>query len=438
MGDKRTVAIHTLGCKVNQYESEAIAEAFSNEGFLVCAPDEVCDAYVINTCTVTAESDRKARQIIRRAIQLNPNALVLVTGCFSQSHPEDIAALSHVDYICGNDNKLSVVKVAKELFASGKPKKPILAVNDLENAPFEPMCITRFSRTRAYVKIEDGCQNKCTYCAIPAARGRVRSKPLADVVSEVEGLVRGGCAEVVLTGIETASWGRDLGGASLIDLLEAVDRIKGIGRVRLGSLDPSLMREESVRRLAGLTHLAPHFHLSIQSGSSRVLAAMKRKYNRQMALDAIKRLREAIPQAELTADFIVGFPGESEEDFAETLSLAREADFLHMHVFAYSPRKGTPAAALPTQIDAATKKARSAALIEVGEEMHRTRLEKALEKPYRSVLFETYQGGSAIGHTDSFLEVAMPSDVPLNGQQLSVYLTGIKDGTLLAKREDRL
>ncbi len=432
----KTVAIYTLGCKVNQYESEAIAEAFVKEGFLLCSPDEVCDAYVINTCTVTAESDRKARQIIRRATQLNPRALVLVTGCFSQSHPEDIAALSHVDYICGNDNKLSVVEAAKRFFASGKPQKPILAVNDLENAPFEPMCITRFSRTRAYVKIEDGCENKCTYCAIPAARGRVRSKPLGDVVNEVEGLVRNGCAEVVLTGIETASWGRDLGDASLIDLLEAVDSIKGIGRVRLGSLDPSLMREELVCRLAGLTHLAPHFHLSLQSGSSRVLAAMKRKYNRLMAASAIRRLREAIPQAELTADFIVGFPGESEEDFADTLSLAREAEFLHMHVFAYSPRKGTPAATLPAQVDSKTKKARSAALIAAGEEMHRARLERALEMPHRAVLFETHQEGFAVGHTDSFLEVAVRSAVPLDGKLLPVCLTGIKNGSLLAKRED--
>lgn len=291
-----SVSITTLGCKVNQYESEAIAEAFAARGFLVRPAPQMADVYVINTCTVTAESDRKARQMIRRMTQTNPKAFILVTGCFSQSHPTDVAKIVGVDYICGNDNKLSVVSAAERLLASGKKnEKPEIAVNDIEAVPFEPMCIKRFDRTRAYVKIEDGCENRCTYCAIPAARGRVRSKPLADVVREVKGLIAGGCREVVLTGIETASWGRDLGGASLIDLLEAVDKIANGTRIRLGSLDPSLMREDFVKRLSRLSHLAPHFHLSIQSGASKTLAAMKRKYNRDMALAGIARLRSAIP-----------------------------------------------------------------------------------------------------------------------------------------------
>ncbi|MBR2010551.1 MAG: tRNA (N(6)-L-threonylcarbamoyladenosine(37)-C(2))-methylthiotransferase MtaB [Clostridia bacterium] len=435
MHSSTTVCIMTLGCKVNQYESEAIAEAFCARGFLVRPAFEVCDIYVINTCTVTAESDRKARQMIRRMVQANPKAYILVTGCFSQSHPTEIAKIKGVDYICGNDNKLSVVGAALELLNSGKKaQKPQIAVNDIENAPFEPMCITRFARTRAYVKIEDGCENRCTYCAIPAARGRVRSKPLADVVKEVECLVAGGCREVVLTGIETASWGRDLGNVTLVDLLEAIDKIEGIARVRLGSLDPSVMREDFVKRLAALRHIAPHFHLSIQSGSSSVLAAMKRKYNRDMALAGIARLRAAIPNVELTADFIVGFPGESEESFAETLDFAREAAFLQMHVFAYSPRTGTPAAAMAGQIDGATKKARSAALIALGEKIRQERLEKSLEAPYRTVLFETLEDGLAIGHTDTFLEVAIRSDKPLHGVLLPVRLLSVTNGRLLAEK----
>ncbi len=437
MVTKATVGIITLGCKVNQYESEAIAEAFLARGFTVGSPTEVCDIYVINTCTVTAESDRKARQMIRRAATLSPSAFILVTGCFSQSHPADIAKINRVDYICGNDNKLSVVDAAVMLLEGGKKeRKTQIAVNDIEKAAFEPMCITRFARTRAYVKIEDGCENRCTYCAIPAARGKVRSKPLADVVSEVAGLVANGCREVVLTGIETASWGRDLDGCSLIDLLEAVDGIEGIGRVRLGSLDPSLMKEGFVARLARLGHLTPHFHLSIQSGSSSVLAAMKRKYNRQMALDGIARLRAAIEDVELTADFIVGFPGETEEDFRETMDFAREAAFLQMHVFAYSPRTGTPAAAMTGQIDGATKKARSAALIQAGEEIRAERLQNALKKPHRTVLFETFEAGLAIGHTDNFLEVAIKSDVPLHGTLLPVRLTSVTNGRLLAEKEE--
>ena len=432
---KASVGITTLGCKVNQYESEAIAEAFAARGFLVRPTFEVADIYVINTCTVTAESDRKARQMIRRMTQTNPRAFILVTGCFSQSHPTDIAKIVGVDYICGNDNKLSVVSAAEALLARGKKnEKPEIAVNDIEAAAFEEMCITRFDRTRAYVKIEDGCENRCTYCAIPAARGRVRSKPLADVVREVEGLIAGGCREVVLTGIETASWGRDLSDTSLIDLLEAVDKIANGTRIRLGSLDPSLMREDFVKRLSCLSHLAPHFHLSIQSGASKTLAAMKRKYNRDMALAGIARLRSAIPNTELTADFIVGFPGEDEAAFAETLDFAREAEFLQMHVFAYSPRSGTPAATMAGQIDAATKKARSAALIALGDELRAQRLTKALEKKERTVLFETFENGLAIGHTDNFLEVAVKADAPLHGALLPVSLLCVKNGRLFAEK----
>ena len=433
----KTVGIYTLGCKVNQYESEAVAEAFERAGFTLSSPTSHPDIYIINSCTVTGESDRKARQLIRRAAKENPAALIFVTGCYAQSSPTEVAKIPGVHYICGSDNKLSLIDAAKAMLAAKKrPEKPIIAVNDIKNAVFEPMCITRFSRTRAYVKIEDGCENHCTYCAIPAARGRVRSKPLADIVNEVKALVEGGCREVVLTGIETASWGRDLGNQHLSHLLAAVDEIAGPARIRLGSLDPSLFRAETVERLAGLSHLAPHFHLSVQSGSSAVLAAMKRKYNRDQALAGIRRLREAIPQVELTADFIVGFPGESEADFADTLDFARQAEFLQMHVFAYSPRKGTPAATMRGQIEEATKKVRSAALIACGEELRLARMERALQTPHRHVLFETYENGLAIGHTDSFFTVAMPSEEPLHGRLLPVRLTEIKNGILYAERRE--
>ena len=430
---KPTVAILTLGCKVNQYESEAIAEAFEGSGFSVRGADESCDVYVINTCTVTAESDRKAGQLARRVHGRNKNAFVLMTGCFTQSNPDAAAKIEGVDDICGNIDKLSVVAAARRLLESGqKSKAPTVRVGDVMTAPFEEMQITRFERTRAYVKIEDGCENRCSYCAIPAARGRVRSKPLADVVREVRGLVAGGCREIVLTGIETASWGRDLEGVGLADLLEAVDAIEGIGRVRLGSLDPSLMRQNFVDRIAKIRSLAPHFHISMQSGSSAVLAAMKRKYNRDQALAGIERLRAAFPDAELTTDFIVGFPGESDADFADTLDLARKADFLSMHVFSYSKRAGTVAATMPNQIPNAVKKERSAALIALGAELRRGRLARAMQTPLREVLFETYENGIAIGHTDSFLEVAAPSPVPLHSKLCNVTLTEATDERLLA------
>jgi len=433
----KTVAILTQGCKVNQYESEAIAEAFGAAGFAVISPTLSADVYVINTCTVTAESDRKAGQLIRRVQNQNPDAIVLVTGCFAQADTAAVASIPGVDYICGNDRKLSVVEAAKTLLAAGKNDPPTLAVGKLEEAAFEPMRITRFDRTRAYVKIEDGCENRCAYCAIPGARGRVRSKPLADVVAEVEGLVAGGCREVVLTGIETASWGRDLEGASLMDLLEAVDVIPGLERMRLGSLYPTLITENFTHRLGALSHLAPHFHLSVQSGSSAVLAAMRRRYTAEEAMAALQRLRKAVPLAEFTADFIVGFPGESDAHFAETLRFVEEAEFLQIHVFSYSRRKGTVAATLPGQIPTAVKKARSAELIAKGLACRDRRLQKALEHPHRTVLFETLEEGFALGHTDHFLEVAVPSHRPLHGELHPVVLRAVENGRLIAEWEDR-
>lgn len=418
-----TVAVLTQGCKVNQYESEAIAEAFERVGFRVLSGDEVCDAYVINTCTVTGESDRKAGQLIRRVHHLAPGAKILVTGCFSQARPEAAASIPGVDFVCGNRDKLSVVSAAVRLLEEpAQEGAPVPAIGDMESAAFEKMTITKFERTRAYVKIEDGCENHCTYCAIPGARGRVRSKAPEDVLTEVEGLIAGGCREVVLTGIETASYGRDLPGVTLAELLKKVDALPGIGRIRLGSLDPSLFKEDFVATVAGLSHLAPHFHLSVQSGSSAVLAAMKRKYNREMALAGIRRLRAAIPHVQLTADFIVGFPGESEADFADTMSFAKEADFLHMHVFAYSRRAGTVAANLPGQIPVPVKKERSAALIALGEEMHHGILTRALDPPLREVLFESFSGGVAVGHTADFLEVAVRSDRPMHAETHTVRL----------------
>ena len=272
---KNTVAVFTLGCKVNQYESEAILEAFEKRGYLLGKPEEVCDIYIINTCTVTAESDRKARQFIRRAIHKNPQAYILVTGCMAQTASKNIAAIDGVDFICGNANKMHIVDAAEALVLQGhKNENAVIEVAELADAPFEKMSITRFDRTRAYVKIEDGCESRCTYCIIPEARGQIRSKPMNEVLDEVRVLIQNGCREIVLTGIETASYGKDLGNTSLADLLIAIDRLEGIGRVRLGSLDPTILKPSFVQAIAPLRSLCPHFHISLQSGSSTVLARM--------------------------------------------------------------------------------------------------------------------------------------------------------------------
>ena len=431
-----TVGIYTLGCKVNQYESEAIAERFEAKGFHVLSPRTVCDVYVINTCTVTAESDRKSRQFIRRAIARNPKAYILVTGCLSQTAPETVAAIEGVDFVCGNTDKLSVVDAAIALLAHGKATPPIQQVAPIEEAPFEPMQIRHFDRTRAYIKIEDGCESHCTYCIIPKARGKIRSKPLEEVIEEVTKFTENGCREIVLTGIETASWGREFG-ATLADLLEAVDKIPHIGRVRLGSLDPSLIKSDFVARIAKLPSLAPHFHLSMQSGSDRILALMKRKYNTKMALDGMERLRAAIPDVQFTTDMILGFPNEGETEFQETMQFIENARFLMIHAFPYSARKGTPAAVMDGQVPEAIRHERVRTLSAREAEIRSEILSSMLEQnKMATVLFEDYKDGFAYGHTGHFIEVHVPAPRPLRSVFATVELKEAKDGVLMGTLAD--
>ncbi len=431
------VGVYTLGCKVNQYESEAIAEALQKLNIQTASANEKCDAYVINTCTVTSESDRKAKQFIRRALKKDPDALVVVTGCFAQISPESVARITGVDYVVGNTKKMLVADLILNYINSGrkKPQEAKIFIEDIENAPFEPMTITHFDRTRAYVKIEDGCENRCTYCIIPKARGIVRSKQPSEVIAELRTLCGGGCKEIVLTGIETASYGKDLTSYSLADLLEDIGAIEGLGRVRLGSLDPSLMKQNFVDRIARLPYVAPQFHLSLQSGSDKILALMKRKYNRQMALDAIRRIRAAITGVQFTTDVIVGFPGETEEDFLDTVSFVKEARFLMLHVFTYSKRPCTLAANMKDQVDESIKKERSAILIELGNAVRSEILsEIASSNPTVEVLFESYEDGFAYGHTDNFVEVKAPSDEPLHSEIRQVVITSsVGDKYLLGK-----
>ena len=418
-----TFAILTLGCKVNQYESEAISEALTAAGLIPASPHDVCDLYIINSCTVTAESDRKVRQSCRHLLARNPDAFLIVTGCSAQARAESLASIAGVDAIVGNREKLRVVEIAQRLIEGGeKPAAPFVEVPSLEGSRFEPMSITRFGRTRAYVKIEDGCECRCAYCAIPAARGPVRSKPMEEVLREVRALTEGGCREIVLTGIETGSWGRDLGALRLQDLLVEIDRIPGIGRIRLGSLDPTVMTPEFVQKIAGLSCLAPHFHLSMQSGCSQTLARMRRRYNARQAEDAMERVRAAIPAAQFTTDMIVGFPGESEEEFAESADFARRAEFLHIHVFPYSRREGTPAATMKEQIPDAVKRERVAILSRISEESCAAILDRVLQDPdaILTALPETDHEGFVTGHTPDFLEIKILSDTPLPHKEVTV------------------
>ena len=433
-----TFGIITLGCKVNQYESEAIAELLEAKGLVQLHGEEICDLYIINTCTVTGESDRKARQMIRRAISRNPDAFILVTGCLAETDAESIKKILGVDYVCGNADKTKIADAAASLIDTRKKnEKAVFEITDINSAPFESMSITKFDRTRAYIKIEDGCESHCTYCIIPKARGKIRSKPFAEVISEVKKLTEGGCREIVLTGIETGSYGRDTG-SSLIDLLEEIDKIEGIGRIRLGSLDPSVMRPDFVARLAKLKSLAHHFHISMQSGSNSVLKNMKRKYNAEMALNSIGLLRKAMPDVCLTTDIIVGFPYENEENFLESVEFAKKAEFLMIHAFPYSKREGTPAAEMSGQIEKSVKKQRVSTLSAVGAEIRKSILERTITQTGTAeVLFEDYENGLAYGHTDNFIEVTVKSDRPLRSELHRVKFISTDGNTILGEIEER-
>lgn len=434
MKKKPSVGIFALGCKVSQYECEAIGEAFEKAGFVLHPFSEVCDVYVINTCTVTAESDAKSRKVIRRAIKKNPDALVMVSGCYSQTSPDEVAKIDGVDVVIGNHDKMALPRIARD-FLDGKQTKPYILRTNIDEAPFEPMCITRAPRTRAYVKIEDGCECRCSYCAIPGARGRVRSKPMQDVIDEVEALAAAGTAEVVLTGIETASYGVDLGeGYGLIDLLEALDARKSCRRIRLGSLSPEKMNDNFVNRLSKLSIVVPHFHLSMQSGSDSVLRGMRRRYNTEMALAALSRLREGMPSVQFTTDMMVGFPGEGEVEFSETLEFIRKARFLDMHVFAYSRRKNTPAATYPNQVSEEEKHRRSAVLIAEKNRIRDEILDGLVQEGTPlSVVVETVKDGIASAHAENFAELCFPAEETKHGEVINILPLSHKDGVIFGK-----
>ncbi|MBR2930411.1 MAG: tRNA (N(6)-L-threonylcarbamoyladenosine(37)-C(2))-methylthiotransferase MtaB [Clostridia bacterium] len=433
----QTVALHTLGCKVSQYETEAVRERFIDMGFTPVAFGEAADVYVINTCTVTAESDRKCRQMIRRARAASPEAIVAVMGCYSQRSPEDAERVG-ADIVLGTMDKLSVVDRAMEMLAlkgASNRSKALVSVAPLTRAEFEPMRITEAPRTRAYIKIEDGCESKCTYCAIKEARGPVRSKLPEDVIGEVEGLAKSGIREVVLTGIETGSYGRDLNtGYGLGDLIRELGERGAVERIRLGSLAPELCGEDFAAAARACPAITPHFHISMQSGSDRVLARMKRRYTRARAIENINRLKEYIPGARFTTDLMVGFPGETEEDFLDTVSLVKEVGFIACHVFAYSRRAGTPAASYPDQIPEGVKRERSERLIEVAREVREGILSEVVEEggALRCIL-ETYSDGAYTAHSDEFFECRIEAPEGLEGEYVSCLPTSHKDGVILAK-----
>ena len=423
------IAFYTLGCKVNQYETQALEQLVTQRGHSLVPFEEAADAYVINTCTVTAVSDKKSRQVIRRARKSAPDAVIAVCGCYPQTHPDDVEKLG-VDLISGTGDRTGFVDLLEREWSD---RQPITALDDaFSRRTFEPLPAGGLEgRTRAMLKMEDGCVNFCSYCIIPYARGRVRSLPLADCVRQARELEAAGYREIVLTGIEISSWGQDLEGKP--ELIEAIEAIcQGLSpdtRVRLGSLEPRTITPDFCRRAAALPNLCPHFHLSMQSGCDTVLARMNRKYDSNRYYESVKFLYEVYDRPAITTDLIVGFPGETEEEFQQTLDFIQKCAFSAMHIFPYSKRPGTPAAKLPGQVLNAVKEERAHRAAQIARTMQDAYLDSWVGETV-PVLFEEEREGLWRGHTTRYCEVAVQSAQPLHNQLRQVRLTGRDGGAL--------
>ena len=423
----KKVAFYTLGCKVNQYETEAMLELFEKEGYEKAETEDYADVYVINTCTVTHMSDRKSRQYIRRMKKKNPDAIIAVVGCYSQVSPEEILSIDEVNLVMGTNDRKKIVEEVKKIDASRK----VSTVDDIMKVKaFEEIEINKTNgKTRAFMKIQDGCDRYCSYCIIPYARGRVRSRDLESIVKEVENLASNGYKEVVLTGIHVASYGKDIKDSDikLLDVIKQINDIEGIERIRLSSVEPILFTDEFVEAVSTMDKVCPHYHLSLQSGCDETLKRMKRRYTTEEYKAIVDRLRDAIPNVSITTDVIVGFPGETNEEFDKTYEFLKDIELTHMHVFKYSPRKGTPAATMENQVDPSTKHDRSEKLLQLNEENFNKFGQRMLDKEF-NVLFEQKVGDNKYeGLTENYVKVIVESDNDISEQILKVKIKDVKN-----------
>jgi len=408
--------ILTLGCRVNQYESQAVCEKLEKEGFVNCDFNDDCDIYIINTCSVTADSDYKSRKMIRRAMKRksqNPDIIVVGMGCYLQSVKDEAAKdelLSQVDYICGNKGKINVADKVIELVKS-KEKTHFVDIQNIDDVRvYENMIITKNKYVRTYVKIQDGCNNFCSYCRVPYVRGRVRSRSFNEVYDEISKLCDNGFNEIVLTGIELSAYGEDFDRPMmLLELVQKLSEIKGLKRLRFGSLKPSLLTDEFCKSLSKLSCVMPHFHLSIQSGSNDVLSRMKRKYTKEDLINNFNTVYKYFPNACLGADIICGFPGESDVDFEDSLDIIKYGKLLHTHIFPYSPRKGTPAAKFENQLPDLIKKERCAKMASAAKTSEYERIRNFTGREF-NVLIETIKNGKCYGYTENFIFTCFEKD----------------------------
>jgi len=408
----KSVALHNLGCKVNAYEMDFMQQMLQEKGYKIVPFDEAADIYIVNTCTVTNIADRKSRQMLHRAKRQNPDAVVVAVGCYVQTGTESVEKDEAVDLAIGNNRKKDLVEILEDYLVKRQktPFPATLDVVDIDHAPYEEMTLKKTAEhTRAYIKIQDGCNQFCSYCIIPYARGRVRSREEKDILKEVRGMAQSGYREIVLTGIHISSYGIDRGGSELLPLLEKLSDIEGIERIRLGSLEPGIVTQNFAAQISGLPKVCPHFHLSLQSGSDTVLCRMNRRYDTAAYFGAVEQLRRYYANPAITTDVIVGFPGETEEEFRQTEEFLRRVGFYEMHIFKYSRRRGTRAADMEGQLTEAEKAARSDVLMKLEREMSRA-YRKNFVGEMQEVLFEESMEREGktywIGHTPNYIRAA--------------------------------
>lgn len=430
----KKAALHNLGCKVNSYETEAMTQLLEKNGYEIVPFSEKADVYIVNTCSVTNMADRKSRQMLHKAKANNPEAVVVATGCYVQTAAEKVKQDLSIDIIVGNNKKKEIVNILGEFY---KKKENIHMIDINHTEEYEDLEISTVTEhTRAHMKIQDGCNNFCSYCIIPYARGRIRSRKMDNIKNEMKRLAEGGFREIVLTGINLGFY-RD-GENTLIDVIEMADKIDGIERIRLGSIDPEVVTEEFAARLGKVKKICPHFHLSLQSGCDSVLKAMNRHYTTEEYLEKCGMLREVFENPALTTDIIVGFPGESEEDFQTTLEFVKKVRFAQIHVFKYSKRAGTVAAKMPNQVDEKEKTKRSEKLIQVGLELTRQYRQGFIGKR-EEILFEENKivDGKeySVGHTKNYIEAAVENMGDISGKVLEAEIKGFLNNEIMLATE---
>lgn len=415
----KTVAFHTLGCKVNTYESNAMLKIFNEAGYQEVDFKQVADVYVINTCTVTNTGDSKSRQMIRKAIRKNPKATICVVGCYSQTAPEEIEKIEGVGVVLGTQYRSDIVKYVDEHLETGEM---VIKVDNVMNLrKFEDLNIDRFKNTRAFLKIQDGCNNFCTYCIIPYARGRVRSRQKESVLNQAQRLVDNGYVEIVLTGIHTAGYGEDLDDYSFYELLVDLVKIKGLKRLRISSIETSQISDEIIDLIGSNEIIVDHLHVPLQAGSDATLKRMNRKYTTAEYLEKINKIRSYLPNIAFTTDVIVGFPGETDEEFEETHNFIKQVNYSELHVFPYSPRKNTPAAKMKDQVNDQIKHERANRLLQLSKELNHEFALKQIGKTLK-VLFEKRDGEYLIGHAGDYLKVKVKTADNLIGEIVTIKI----------------